>query len=120
MKATVSIIGVCVLVAALSIIPALLEAQPGGGQGGGRPQGPPPQGTGQGEQQGPPQEAGPPEEALAACEGKSEGATCEFTGPRNDPISGTCQTIEEQLACVPEGGPQGGPPPNSQQQGGQN
>lgn len=114
MKTTLSIIGLCVLVAALSVIPALLEAQPGGGQGDGRPQGPP-QGTEQGEQQGPP--PGPPEEAVAACEGKSEGATCEFTGPRNDTISGTCQTIEEQMACVPEGGPQGGPPPDGQQDG---
>ena len=61
---------------------------------------------------------GPPQEAIAACEGKSEGDSCEFTSPRDETISGTCRSIEEQLACVPEGGPRGRHP-NDDSEGGQ-
>jgi hypothetical protein len=111
MKLVVSIVSVCILVATFMMLPMWLEAQPGG-QGGGRPQGPPPE---QGSEQGRPQ--GPPPEAVEACEGLSEGDSCEFTSPRGDTISGTCQTIEELLACVPEGGPHGGPPPDDSQGG---
>jgi len=47
----------------------------------------------------------PPPEALNACTGASQGATCEFTTPRGT-ITGTCQlTPDQQLACVPPGGP---------------
>ena len=85
MKIAVSIISVCVLVTMLMSLPIWSEAQPGGKGGkGGRP-------------------PGPPEEAVAACEGKSEGDSCEFASPRGDEISGTCRSIEEQLACAPEG-----------------
>jgi hypothetical protein len=33
---------------------------------------------------------GPPPEALAACAGKAAGATCGFTGRRNEALTGTC------------------------------
>jgi hypothetical protein len=49
----------------------------------------------------------PPQEAIAACTDLSEGAPCSFQSPQG-PISGTCRRIQDQLACVPEGGP---PPP---------
>jgi hypothetical protein len=48
---------------------------------------------------------GPPQEAIAACSGLSQGASCSV-----GPTTGTCQTPPNttQLACVPAGGP---PPP---------
>ena len=45
----------------------------------------------------------PPQEAIDACGGASEGYPCEFTAPVGT-ITGTCMQIEDQLACVPEGG----------------
>ncbi len=62
------------------------------GQGGGnQPQGP--QGSGQGN---------PPQEAINACVGLSQGTACSV-----GPTSGTCQLPPNtsQLACVPAGGP---------------
>ena len=58
------------------------QNQPGGQQGGGQ--------------------GGPPQEAINACAGLSQGAACSV-GPTN----GTCQTPPNtnQLACVPAGGP---------------
>ncbi len=58
------------------------QNQPGGQQGGGQ--------------------GGPPQEAINACTGLSQGAACSV-GPTN----GTCQTPPNtnQLACVPAGGP---------------
>lgn len=58
------------------------QTQPGGQQGGG-----------QGE---------PPQEAINACVGLSQGAACSV-----GPTTGTCQTPpnSSQLACVPAGGP---------------
>lgn len=52
-----------------------------------------PQGGGQG---------GPPQEAINACVGFSQGATCSV-----GPTTGTCQTPPNttQLACLPAGGP---------------
>jgi len=50
---------------------------------------------------------GPPQQAIDACSGVSEGDACEFTAPHGT-ITGTCMLIEGQLACVPEGGPPGG------------
>ena len=49
----------------------------------------------------------PPQEAINACSGKSEDDNCEFTFPQGKE-SGTCRTVNNQLACVPAGGP----PPN--------
>jgi hypothetical protein len=99
MKIAVSIISVSVLIAMLMTLPIWSEAQPGGRGGkGGRP-------------------PGPPEEAVAACEGKNEGDRCEFTSPCDQTISGICRSIEEQLACVPEGGPRGRHPKDDSEGG---
>ena len=44
----------------------------------------------------------PPQEALNACSGKSEGNSCSFVSPRGAGISGTCQmTPSSSFACVP-------------------
>lgn len=58
---------------------------------------------------------GPPPEALAACEDKSEGDACsvEFRGRT---IEGTCKSgpsDDDALACMPEGGRRPGPPPEA-------
>ncbi len=50
---------------------------------------------------------GPPPGAFKACKNKSEGTTCTVNTPRGK-LTGTCMTIQNQIACVPEGGP-GGP-----------
>lgn len=52
----------------------------------------------------------PPPEALAACEGKSAGTSCQFSHEGRD-VSGTCFTpaSDRPLACRPEGGPPGPP-----------
>lgn len=47
----------------------------------------------------------PPPEAVEACDGKAVGDACEFIGLESETISGTCEQIEDLLACVPEGGP---------------
>jgi hypothetical protein len=49
----------------------------------------------------------PPQEAIDACSGDSGGDACEVNTPQGA-ITGTCTSIEGQLACVPEGGPPGG------------
>jgi len=73
-----------------------LGAQPGMAQTGGGSQGTP-GGQDRPAGQRPP---GPPAEAIAACQGKASGATCSFTGRRNDTVSGTC-------FAPPAGGPGG-------------
>ena len=50
----------------------------------------------------------PPPEAIAACNGKAEGATASFTGRGGETITGTCQKIGDVLALRPAGGPPGG------------
>jgi hypothetical protein len=56
-----------------------------------------------GERRGPPH-GGPPQEALAACQGLSEGASCSFTHNERA-LTGTCHNGPrgEQVACVPAG-----------------
>ena len=57
---------------------------------------------------------GPPPEAIAACKGKTEGATVSFTGRGGETLTGTCQTTNGVLAARPAGGPGGSgrrPPP---------
>ena len=49
----------------------------------------------------------PPQEALAACSGKSEYNSCSFMAPHGN-LSGSCRIIQGNLACVPTGHP--GPP----------
>jgi hypothetical protein len=51
----------------------------------------------------------PPAEAISACNGLSQSATCQFNSPHGT-ITGTCQEIQSQLACVPQGGPPGSTP----------
>ena len=48
----------------------------------------------------------PPQEAIDACAGQSQGATCQVTTPQGQ-ITGTCAPLQQQLVCVPEGGPPG-------------
>jgi hypothetical protein len=50
----------------------------------------------------------PPPEAIAACNGKAEGAAASFAGRNGETISGTCQKIGDVLALRPAGGPPGG------------
>lgn len=50
-----------------------------------------------------------PAEAIEACSGLSEGSSCTASSPMGD-MTGTCVTVEDQLACMPEGGPPGGRP----------
>ena len=49
--------------------------------------------------------AGPPQRALDACSGLAVGAACTIQNP-NKTVSGSCQSIQEQLACVPTAGAQ--------------
>jgi hypothetical protein len=53
---------------------------PGGGRGPGR--------------------GGPPPQALSACSGRDDGASCSFNAPHGT-VSGTCRTIQSDTACVP-------------------
>lgn len=72
----------------------------------------------------PPHGHGPPPEALAACRGRTRGASCTVTPPNGgSAMSGTCDSPSDDLplACRPEGGPGGpgaggrpqGPPPQA-------
>jgi hypothetical protein len=66
-------------------------------------------------QEGPPGGRGPPRrpppEALAACEGKSAGASCSFSHESHS-VSGTCFAPEgKPLACKPDRPPPGGEGP---------
>jgi hypothetical protein len=42
----------------------------------------------------------PPPEAFTACNGLAQNATCSVQTP-NGTLNGTCQSIQDQLACVP-------------------
>ena len=62
-------------------------------------------GTGEGGQGQPPNQggngqAGPPQEAIIACVGQAEGATCSFQTP-NGMMSGVCSSGSGTLACGP-------------------
>jgi hypothetical protein len=60
---------------------------------------------------GPPAQGGtPPQEAIDACLGQMANSSCTIGTP-NGQLNGSCAQIEDQLACVPAGGP-GGAPPN--------
>lgn len=54
---------------------------------------------------------GPPPEAVAACQGKTEGATVSFTGRGGETLTGICKTTNGVLAARPTGGPGRHPPP---------
>jgi hypothetical protein len=51
----------------------------------------------------------PPQEAISACSGLSENATCTVATPQGT-LNGTCMLIQSQLACVTQGGPPPGAP----------
>ena len=64
----------------------------------------------------------PPAEAIAACSGLAEQASCSFTDLNGD-HTGVCKTTpDNQFACAPDRGPDGGNggQQNGQQGGGQN
>jgi len=52
----------------------------------------------------------PPQEAILACSSSIEGNSCSIQTP-NGQLSGSCLSIQSQLACVPDSGNSG--PPNS-------
>jgi hypothetical protein len=66
----------------------------------------------QGEKHG--QDRTPPQEAIDACLNLIVGGACTVITP-NGTINGTCENLQTQLVCVPEGGPSNGggqqPPP---------
>jgi len=43
----------------------------------------------------------PPPEAIAACKGKSEGVSVQFTTPRGDKLKGVCKQFEGVLTAMP-------------------
>jgi len=47
---------------------------------------------------------GPPPEALDACRGQQEGATCQFTAPQGETLAGVCRSGPhgEPPACAPK------------------
>jgi len=62
---------------------------------------------------------GPPPEAYTACEGKSEGDEAQFTSPRGDTVTGTCEERDGRLLLRPDrskmrqGGRHHSPPPEA-------
>lgn len=54
----------------------------------------------------------PPPEAIAACQGKSEGASVQFTTSRGETLKGVCKDFERVLTAIPE---RGVPPPKGKQ-----
>ena len=54
--------------------------------------------------------ATPPLEAIQACSGLTEAMACTINPPQGGALAGVCTTIQTVLACVPQGGSQGGPP----------
>lgn len=46
----------------------------------------------------------PPLESINACSASAQGESCSFNAP-NGTVSGTCQVIQQQLACVPANKP---------------
>ncbi|HKX44082.1 MAG TPA: hypothetical protein VJO99_23190 [Burkholderiaceae bacterium] len=60
---------------------------------------------------------GPPPEAIAACQGKTEGTQVSFKLRNGETVSGVCQKLGDVLAArplggPPPGGPGGGQPPS--------
>ncbi|MCP4536409.1 MAG: hypothetical protein GY832_04615 [Chloroflexi bacterium] len=60
----------------------------------------PPAGDESGQAQ-PPDGRTPPQQAIEACNVKSEGDVCEFAAQRGTE-TGICETVQEQLACSPQ------------------
>lgn len=45
---------------------------------------------------------GPPPEAYSACEGKNAGDVAQFTDPRGETVTGTCEQQDDRLALRPD------------------
>ena len=62
---------------------------------------------------------GPPPEAFAACKGKTEGATAQFTGRNGEIVAGICRVADGRLVLRPDRPPgktrngHPGPPPEA-------
>lgn len=56
---------------------------------------------------------GPPPEAMAACQGKSEGSKVTFKARNGESMEGVCRMLDGKLAAVPTNPPPPGdrPPP---------
>jgi len=79
------------------------------GQGGGRPGMMGIRGSQNQGNFGPGQMGQPPQEAISACSNQTSGASCSFTSPMGDTISGTCKSVSSgTVACVPAQPPQQG------------
>lgn len=59
------------------------------------------------------QRPAPPEEAIAACTGKSEQDACEFTSKKGQE-TGVCETVQGELACSPQRESEGSGQPENQ------
>ena len=46
-----------------------------------------------------------PGEAIQTCRDQNSGGSCEFVSPIGEVVTGTCQQIRNQMACVPDGPP---------------
>ena len=57
---------------------------------------------------------GPPPEAIAACEGKTEGTQVSFKLRNGETLTGVCQKLGDVLAARPVGGPPPGGPGGGQ------
>jgi len=63
----------------------------------------------------------PPQQAIDACQGQSEGTAVEMTTPRGDSMKAICKQMGTRLVAVPEGAPpsgKGGPPDGDRPAGG--
>ncbi len=112
MRRTMAVIGMVVLMGA-----AAAYAQQAPNRGGDVPQMPQGGGGESGSQGG--RGFGPPPEAFAACEGKREGASAQFTNPKGEVVAGKCRIADGKLVLRPdqpkEQGREGrqGPPPEA-------
>jgi len=59
----------------------------------------------------PTEHRGPPPEAVAACQGKSEGASVSLTLRGGETVTATCRKMGDTLAAWPDKGPGAPPPP---------
>ena len=58
---------------------------------------------------------GPPPEAIAACQGKTEGTQVSFKLRNGETLTGVCQKLGDVLAARPVGGPSPGAGPGGGQ-----
>jgi hypothetical protein len=113
MKRTVALVGLIVLIGAVSVYGAQTT---GGGPEGGQMMRQ--MGGGESRSEGG-RGFGPPPEAYQACVGKTAGATAQFTNPEGEVVTGTCREADGRLVLRPDQ-PKGqgregrhGPPPEA-------